>query len=369
MRFTAHVVMVASVLACSPVAQAWDAHGHRIITRLALEGMRKVLGDAAPAWITDPKATAMITDQANTPDRWRGVRVAQLVHLNNPDHYIDVEQLEEFGLTLRTMPPLRHEFVRVMSVAREKPGFPGKPINPRLDPTHVQEYPGFLAHAALENYGKIVSAMRVVRILEALNEPARAHQLEMAKASAYAAMGIMAHYVGDAAQPLHTTVHHHGWVGDNPNNYTTDRGIHAYIDGGVIALHKITDDDVRPRVVWDVDASDPWEAMLAHVERSHAEMEPLYKMHKAGELEQPAGKAFIEGRLADGARVLGAMFAQAWRESEPTPKDVSDFVRYDNFGAEARPGEPRSGVTTRPRPQQPRRTAPAEPAPAETTPR
>src|SRR5712672_2343549 len=45
-------------------------------------------------------------------------------------------------------------------------------------------------------------------------------------------MGVMGHYVGDASQPLHTTIHHHGWVGDNPQHYTTSRGFHAWIDGG-----------------------------------------------------------------------------------------------------------------------------------------
>jgi hypothetical protein len=42
----------------------------------------------------------------------------------------------------------------------------------------------------------------------------------------------MGHLIGDASQPLHTTIHHHGWVGDNPHNYTTSRGFHSWIDGG-----------------------------------------------------------------------------------------------------------------------------------------
>ena len=45
-------------------------------------------------------------------------------------------------------------------------------------------------------------------------------------------MGVMGHYVGDATQPLHTTKHYNGWVGDNPEGYTTSRKIHSWIDGG-----------------------------------------------------------------------------------------------------------------------------------------
>jgi hypothetical protein len=44
-------------------------------------------------------------------------------------------------------------------------------------------------------------------------------------------MGLMSHYVGDTAQPLHTTKHHHGWVGDNPQSYSTAEDFHAHIDG------------------------------------------------------------------------------------------------------------------------------------------
>lgn len=328
-------VAVCGVALAATEAPAWDAAGHRMITRLALEGMGKKLGIDAPSWLLAAESVAMVADQAVTPDRWRGDKTPQLTHLNNPDHYLDIEQLSEFGLTIRTMPPLRHEFVRVMGVAREKPGFPGKPANERLDPTRVQEYPGFLPHATLENYGKIVSAFRVVRILEQLNDPRRAHQIEMARASARYSMGVMAHYVGDAAQPLHTTIHHHGWVGDNPKGYTTDRGIHAYIDGGVIRTHKITADDVRPRCDFAEAATPPtgaaaaWEVVIAELERSFAQMEPLYQMYKDHQFPKEPGKVFIEERLADGAMTLSALYAAAWRESTPSAKDVEDFLKYD----------------------------------------
>lgn len=321
-------------LSCSP-ALAWDAAGHRMIARLALEGMGKKLGTDAPAWLLDAVSVKMVADQSVTPDRWRSDKTPQLTHLNNPDHYLDLEQLEEFGLTLRTIPPLRHEFVRIMTIAREKPGFTGKPINERRDPARVQEYPGFLPHTTLENYGKIVSAFRVVRILEKLNDPARQHQLDMARASARYSMGIMAHYVGDAAQPLHTTVHHHGWVGDNPKGYSTDYGIHAYIDGAVIRNHKITADDVRPLCKFDEQATPEtganaaWETVTRELERSFAKMEPLYQLYKEQQFKQETGKVFIQERLADGAMTLASLYAAAWRESTPAQKDIDEFLKYD----------------------------------------
>jgi hypothetical protein len=322
-------------------AHAWDAAGHRMVTRLAIEGMHSLVADGLPTFLRDPRSIEMIADQAVVPDRWRNVRSTHLTHLNNPDHYLDVEQLADYELTLRTMPPLRHEFVRVMALAREKPGYRGKPASDRLDATHVAEYPGFLPHATLEYYAKLVSAFRVIRILERLNQPERLPQLDMARCNAMVVMGLLSHYVADAAQPLHTTIHHHGWVGENPNGYTTDRDIHAYIDGGVIREQRIADANVLPRCEFKPipDETATWDAVLDHIERSFTHVEPLYRLHKQGDFSRPAGREFIESRLADGASTLAALYARAWKESEPTARDIEDFIRYDNFERDAPRGQ------------------------------
>src|SRR5262245_6464728 len=230
------------------------------------------------------------------------------------------------------MPRLRHEYVKVLTLARAQPGFRGKPVRPETDPERTAEYPGFLPHAALETYGKLVSAFRTERAIEKIADPARANELAMAKASAMYNMGVLAHYIGDAAPPLHTTIHHHGWVGTNPERYTTDRAVHAYIDGGVIRLHHITLDMVRASCSFDrtVDARDPWDDVLEHLERSFKEVEPLYKLKKSGDLEKEPGKRFILARLADGATMLSAMYRAAWDAATPTDADVKDFVKYDD---------------------------------------
>jgi hypothetical protein len=329
MLSSARIAALLLSLALAAPARAWDAFGHRLVTRLALEDARRTLGADAPDWLFTPHATAMIADQAVTPDRWRSTRLPQLTHLNNPDHYLDIEDLEPYSLTLRTIPPLRHEYVRVLSIEREKPTFKGPPIG-RLDPEHVREYPGFLPHAALETWGKALSALRTARTLERLDDPGRAPQLDMARASAIYNVGILAHYIGDAAQPLHTTKHHHGWIGDNPKGYTTDRGIHAYIDGGVIRNQRITIDDVRaaPRPT-PPEAAQPWDLVLAELERSFALVEPLYELKRTGDLDREPGRRFIVERLADASATLAALYTLAWRESAVTQKDVDDFLRYD----------------------------------------
>lgn len=326
---TALVACLASLGAVPETSKAWDADGHRMVTTLALEG----LPSDGPAWLKDPTMVERVSDQATVPDRWRSIKVQQLQHANNPDHYFDVEDLEPYGMTMRDMPHLRNEFIKQMMLVRAEKKWTSapKPVNPARDFDKTQEWPGFLPFAALEQYGKLQSSFRVIRVLEAINDPSRALQLEQAKADATVHLGILSHYIGDAAQPLHTTKHHHGWVGDNPKEYTTDRGIHSYIDGGVLRLHKIDAKMIRPFCKFEksVDQQNPWLDVISHVERSFAQVEPLYEMKKSGELEKETGREFICKRLADGAETLSALVDAAWKAAAPEAGDIETFKRYD----------------------------------------
>ncbi len=327
-------------VACTSPASAWDAHGHRVITRLAIDAFIAASSQpkqpdqpapALPDWITSDHARSMIAYQSSEADRYRGTRSNYLAHENNPEHYLDVEDLESYGLTLDTVPPLRAQYIAAMAVARHEHGENIPPHNPRLNPSGDQEWPGFVAHAIMEHHAKLTSAMKTVRTLEKLNDPKRAPQLEMARANVLTHMGHLSHFVGDTAQPLHTTKHHHGWVGDNPKGYTTERGIHAYIDGRILDIHTLDYASLKPaaRPAATIDTVDPWKDVLAYLQRSHDQVEPLYALKLSGELEKDTGKAFITDRLTDAGAMLGALYASAWKHSDPTQKEIDDFVRYD----------------------------------------
>lgn len=338
------LLAVAGSLLLTAPARAWDAIGHRTITWLAIDGMDKSI----PSFIREKSNFHAIGWQSAEPDRWRGVRSAFLTHENATDHFLDVEDLEEFGITIDTINPLRHRFVRDMAVARamhkdgDGPSSTGKkdkdkaPYNEKLDPTGQKEYCGFLPHAIAEHHAKLISSFKTYRSLEKLNDPARAPQLEMAKANIMVEMGILSHFVGDAAQPLHTTKHFNGWVGENPKGYTKDQKFHAFIDGGVISKHKITYDVVKPTQKYThavADAMNPWGEIIQHIKRSHALMEKTYELEKSGAFNSDEGKQFIIRRLQDGADMLAALYNSAWQASEPNEKETADFVRYDGFKA------------------------------------
>ncbi len=329
-----HTRLVLAVLICTVFAwpaRAWDAYGHRLITTVALKGMASAKD--SPAWLMEPGIARMVADGAVVPDRWRSSNINQLTHVNNPEHYLDIEDLAPYGLTLRTLPTLRYEYVKALALAKEKAGkdFTGRPVNPARDTAKTDELPGFVPYGIVEQYAKVQSAFSVVRMLEKINDPARAHQLELAKQNAMYNMGILAHYVGDAAQPLHMTKHHHGWFGENPHGYTTDRGFHSYIDGRVISLHKIGAADLAPffNAKATVEARDPWSDVLTYLDATFQTVEPLYKLQKSGDLEKDAGKEFIEQRLAAGATMLSALYRAAWESAAPTDKDIAEFKKYD----------------------------------------
>lgn len=354
-----------TLLVVSP-ARAWDAHGHRTITLLAIDRFQAGTAPGKPdatdqlVWLFTPASRAQAAYQSGEPDRYRAIRNPALKHINDPDHYIDVEDLEQFGLTLRTIPPLRYEYLRAMAVSKHEHPENAKPYNERTDFARTLEWPGYLPYSITEHYGKLVSSFRQIRVLDKLNDPARADQLAAARANVIYEMGQLSHFVGDAAQPLHTTTHHHGWVGDNPEGFTTNRGFHAYIDGTILGIHTLNYETLRDACAGapgrTVDIANPFSDTLDHIQRSFDQMRPLYVLQKSGDLEKDPGKAFITERLCDGASMLGALYLAAWQASAMADKDAQDFIKYDQ---ESKP-------TPNPMEENRRGAAPpaSEPAPA-----
>lgn len=339
MRTALALTACVSVLSSAP-ASAWDASGHRSITWLALDG----LASDAPAFLREPAVRHMVGWQSPEPDRWRNVPSAALRHENAPEHYLDIEDLEGFGLTLDTVNPLRARFISDLAIARREHPEKAPPYNPKLDPAGDKEFPGFALHSIMEDHAKLISGFRTYRILTALNQPARAAQVEMAKANVMVSIGLLAHMVGDLAQPLHTTKHFNGWAGDNPKGYTTDKKFHAYIDGGVVALHGLRYATLKPTQTYPLTVADPlnpWPELLVYVRRSHDRVEPLYALEQSGGLRTEEGRTFIAERMNDGAAMLAALINAAWSASEPDRKAIEDFERFDGFRADELPDDAR----------------------------
>ena len=161
----------------------------------------------------------------------------------------------------------------------------------------------------------------------------------------------MGHYVGDCAQPLHTTIHHNGWVGANPNGYTTASGIHSWIDGGFIGKAGVSLAELTPKLkpaqpiplAARPDGREPlFVAVMDYLIASQKLVDPLYAMDKAGKfrIENGAaptaeGREFISGRLLTGGEMLGAIWVTAWKNAVPDTYLRTQLVKRQEAAARA----------------------------------
>jgi len=157
-----------------------------------------------------------------------------------------------------------------------------------------------------------------------LKKYGRPDEVANAEADIVYVMGVMGHYVGDGSQPLHTTKYFNGWVGPNPNGYTTSTKIHAWIDGGYF---RKTGGIKVALIAGQIHLAEPipnaseaggmFRQVVAYLVAQNKLVEPLYAMEKNGQLsgvgdQGLAGVPFLDGQLVKGAQMLGNIWYTAW---------------------------------------------------------
>ena len=307
------VCMAVVCLSAAAPAMAWDEEGHMIIAHLAIAKMP----DSMPDWLRTPEVRSRLEYLSSEPDRWRGQRSSVLDHYNNPTHYLDAEQLEPFGLTLKTLPPLERQFLDRMAVERALHPDKFKPYDPKEDAAYTNLVPGLLPYGMSELQWMIAADWTTLRTYEKHPDQVTPEMVRNARENIIYNMGILSHLVGDGAQPLHMTAHHHGWVGPNPKGYTTEKSIHSFIDGGVISLHHITADSLveRAKAPRKIGKDETWKVIGDYLDETFQQVEPLYALEKSGDLKKEAGKKFIEDRLLDGGAMLAGVWVTAYEAS------------------------------------------------------
>ncbi len=311
---------------------AWDYEGHHAVNALALDSLPADF----PEFALTPDARTRIAYLAGEADRWRnetslknGTGLA-LGHASGPDHYIDLEDLRLYDLTPQTLPPLRYDFV--VDIARARAAHPERfpAIDPAKDSDHTRELSGFLPWAITENYEKLQSGFATLAALEKFG--GTAEEITNAKQNIIYVMGVMGHFVGDASQPLHTTMYHHGWTtNDNPNHYTTSFKFHQWIDGGFfsktggIDVKKISE-KIHP--AGKLPAADNPNGIFAtsieFIVAANKLVEPLYILDRDGKLSDKEnrgaeGRAFLEAQLVKSGQFLGNLWLTAWQTA---PEDT-----------------------------------------------
>ena len=275
----------------------WGSHGHRIATRSALLH----LPSGVPAFFRN--AGEQLEYLSPEPDRWYSGDLREMEEAWRYDHFIDLENLPSGAQDA----PDRFRFLEVLFEA----GI-----------SRPQSTVGFLPFRIMELYQRLASGFARWRL--APDGPDR----QWIQARILNDAGILSHYVVDAAQPHHTTIHFNGWAegAPNPRGFTTDRDFHSRLESGFVNAH-IRRGDLTPRMAPDPRSLDDvrssvWEYLRA----SNGEVSRLYELEKTFGFDpdspaDPETREFILAQLTEGAEMLRAIWWSAWRESEEMARE------------------------------------------------
>jgi hypothetical protein len=276
-----------------PAARAWGNEGHRMINRLAAS----TLPVSVPGFLRSEAAVNEIEYLGPEPDRWRSPAEPELAAAQAPEHFINLEPADALG----PLPRRRLDFEARVFAAGERP-----------------EKIGLQPWETTEVWERLKAALREYRSLAAAGKDTRG-----VEAAALFYSGWLGHYVGDGSQPLHTTIQYNGWVGANPNGYTTGHQIHWQFEGPFVAANE-HEPEVRAKMTEPkAIEGDMFDAYVAYLRQTKTYVERVYQLEKAGGFEGAGtvdSREFTAERLAAGASMLRDMIYTAWLESaKPVP--------------------------------------------------
>ncbi len=275
----------------------WGAHGHEISGRAAA----RTLPASMPSFFR--RASDQLAYLNPEPDRWRDRAESSIDRAMDaaagPDHFIDLELVPAAARGAVH----RYDFATELIKAGQKPTTTG------LSPYRM-----------LELFQRLRIQFRLWRQEKDSRKRGWIEDRILNEA------GILGHYVTDAANPHHTTIHYNGWSGPNPQGYTTytrERGFHFRFEEEFVGA-QVRMEDLLPRISSTPRIiTQPREAIWSFVEASNTLVEPLYKLDKqepfSATTKSREHKEFAVDRLAAGATFLRDLWWTAWTTSETPP--------------------------------------------------
>ncbi|WP_242617641.1 S1/P1 nuclease [Edaphobacter modestus] len=281
---------------------AWGVDGHQIINQLACSALP---GDV-PAFLRNPQSINAMSYYAPMPDHWRGLLEPELAATTAPEHFMQIETVDA---VLPTLPRKRYDYVRALALAQTS----------HPDMVVTAEKLGMQPYQADEVWERLKVAMRDYREMVVTKEDTTPIEEEIVFLA-----GWLGHYVGDGAMPLHTSNKPNGWLGPNPNGYTTEHKIHGLFESEFV--HKnVKAADVSPLVEKQpAPIGDVFDQYMVYLRQSHALVETTYRLEKEGAFGDSGtadGKRFAVQQLAAAATELRDLIYTAWIQSaDPVPQ-------------------------------------------------
>ncbi len=321
----APAILVIFALCIPQISFGWGHRAHAVIDRTAVD----TLPEDGPTFLK--KYVDYISDSATIPDTWRDASEPFSKIEEDPNHGWFREQFA----FMKPIPRSRYEFV----LALYKQYLRIEKADPENARRMNVRWTGTLPYAAAETYGRLVADMRLLRRLR--SEGKDTTSLEMNCAFYVMWMG---HYIGDGAQPMHDSIHHDGWQGPNPNNYSRDPKLHWHFESDYVDAIALTENDIRPRIGPPGRLTgDVFDLTLAHLDEAGSRVETIYALDKRSAFTDPHDKEareIVYVCTASGARMLRDLVYRAWLESalqiapaKPGPTDASNPLYNNETGS------------------------------------
>lgn len=304
-RTTARLLTALLLTVSATQALAWGATGHRIIGEVAIQALPPEL----PAFLRSADAAAEIGELAREPDRSRG---AGRTHDSNRDaaHFVDVDDAGRIlgGPTLQTLPSTRLEYQGLL-------------LKAGTDELKA----GYLPYAIVDGWQHLVKDFTYWRVLRAAEaratEPGRrawlAEDRRRREALIINNLGVWGHYVGDASQPHHLSVHYNGWGQfPNPRGYTQEK-VHGPFEGAFTKASVTDTATARALPAYQPCTTGIWACTTSYLQSTYEQVIPYYELEKAGGFREgdPRGRAFAQARVTASTAKLRDLTVDAWRAS------------------------------------------------------
>lgn len=316
----------AMVLSPHP-AWAWGHTGHVKISELAAEALPREI----PLFLRNPVAAWEIGELGAEADESKTtgivtsvvagrINTALTVHdaERDPGHFIDLDDsgfVIGGAVPITALPPTRQAFDTAQRGATL--------------PAGQTQYGGYLPYTIMDGFQQLRKDFAMWRAFKAGVETARSPgdreyfvtHLALREQLIVRDIGYWSHFVADASQPMHVSVHFNGWGNfANPNGYT-NAPIHAPFEGSFVR-NFVDFDAVRAqmRAYTDRGVTTIEQRVPLYLQETLSEVVPVYLAAKNSNNDnyataQPLEVAIVTRQLAAGASELRDEIVDAWRQS------------------------------------------------------
>jgi hypothetical protein len=296
----AALLTIVALFACAAPVLAWGPKGHTIVNRLAAQALAD---QNVPSFLKTASAQFEIAYLGPEEDRLKGSGRSWDADYD-PGHYLDLmDDATVAGVvSMNDLPPSQAAYDEALRAANTD--------------SHRQ---GYLPYSILDGWEELRDDFAYWRV-----DKGEVKQID--EQLVLRDLGVWGHFVGDACQPLHVTVHFNGWGKyPNPNGYTQSRRTHAFFESEFVNRY-VTQARVAalvPHAVHLQAGAQPasQKQVLSEIVRYLLEtsrtVPQLYQIEKTGGFANgsPQATRFTASRLATGTAELRDLVLWAYEDS------------------------------------------------------